>query len=455
MFTYEQLKNDMKKTQATLLVIDDQNEILIASRLLLKRSFETVLTCSNPKEIPQILSQNEIDVVLMDMNFRTGYEDGKEGIFWLKEIKQNNPETKVILMTSYGNIQNAIDGLKLGAIDYLLKPWDNEKLVSQIKDAVKQKRKAPTKSNDDHLFLGNAPSIKKVYNIAQRVAITDATFLILGENGTGKSVLAKLIHSQSNRKDQPFIQVDLGSLSENLFESELFGYAKGAFTDAKNDTIGRFENANGGTLFLDEIGNVPLHLQTKLLQAIQNKEIVRLGESKPRKIDVRIISATNSDLEQAVKSGSFREDLFYRINTISVTMPNLSERKEDIIPMIHHFLNRAADKYELEIPQIENSVLSQLENYQWKGNIRELQNRIERAVILAEDNQITLEHLGFDAIIPIKQEINNLKLTEIEKNKIVERLRFNDGNISKTADDLGISRAALYRKLEKHNIIQS
>lgn len=455
MFTYEQLKNDMKKTQATLLVIDDQNEILIASRLLLKRSFETVLTCSNPKEIPQILSQNEIDVVLMDMNFRTGYEDGKEGIFWLKEIKQNNPETKVILMTSYGNIQNAIDGLKLGAIDYLLKPWDNEKLVSQIKDAVKQKRKAPTKSNDDHLFLGNAPSIKKVYNITQRVAITDATFLILGENGTGKSVLAKLIHSQSNRKDQPFIQVDLGSLSENLFESELFGYAKGAFTDAKNDTIGRFENANGGTLFLDEIGNVPLHLQTKLLQAIQNKEIVRLGESKPRKIDVRIISATNSDLEQAVKSGSFREDLFYRINTISVTMPNLSERKEDIIPMIHHFLNRAADKYELEIPQIENSVLSQLENYQWKGNIRELQNRIERAVILAEDNQITLEHLGFDAIIPIKQEINNLKLTEIEKNKIVERLRFNDGNISKTADDLGISRAALYRKLEKHNIIQS
>lgn len=455
MFTYEQLKNDMKKTQATLLVIDDQNEILIASRLLLKRSFETVLTCSNPKEIPQILSQNEIDVVLMDMNFRTGYEDGKEGIFWLKEIKQNNPETKVILMTSYGNIQNAIDGLKLGAIDYLLKPWDNEKLVSQIKDAVKQKRKAPTKSNDDHLFLGNAPSIKKVYNIAQRVAITDATFLILGENGTGKSVLAKLIHSQSNRKDQPFIQVDLGSLSENLFESELFGYAKGAFTDAKNDTIGRFENANGGTLFLDEIGNVPLHLQTKLLQAIQNKEIVRLGESKPRKIDVRIISATNSDLEQAVKSGSFREDLFYRINTISVTMPNLSERKEDIIPMIHHFLNRAADKYELEIPQIENSVLSQLENYQWKGNIRELQNRIERAVILAEDNQITLEHLGFDTIIPIKQEINNLKLTEIEKNKIVERLSFNNGNISKTADDLGISRAALYRKLEKHNIIQS
>lgn len=455
MFAFEQIKINMKKILATLLVIDDQNEILIASKLLLKRSFERVLTCSNPKEIPQILLQNEIDVVLMDMNFRTGYEDGKEGIYWLKEIKQNQPETKVILMTSYGNIQNAIDGLKLGAIDYLLKPWDNEKLVTQIKDAVKQKRKAPLKSNENKLFLGSSSSIEKVYKLVQRVALTDATLLILGENGTGKSILAKKIHSQSNRKDQPFIQVDLGSLSENLFESELFGYAKGAFTDAKNDTMGRFENANGGTLFLDEIGNIPLHLQTKLLQAIQNKEIVRLGESKPRKVDVRIITATNSNLEEAVKMGSFREDLFYRINTISVTMPSLSERKEDIIPMIHHFLNEAANKYDLEIPQIEPAILSQLENYPWNGNIRELQNRIERAVILAEDNKITLEHLGFDEVIPVKKEITNLKLAEVEKNKITERLHFYNGNISKTAEDLGISRAALYRKLEKYNIEQS
>ena len=445
----------MKKTQATLLVIDDQDEILIASKLLLKRSFESVLICSNPKEILQILSQNEIDVVLMDMNFRTGYEDGKEGIFWLKEIKQNQPETKVILMTSYGNIQNPIDGLKLGAIDYLLKPWDNEKLVAQIKDAVKQKRKTPLKPNENKLFLGSSPSIKKVYKLVQRVALTDATLLILGENGTGKSVLAKKIHLQSNRKDQPFIQVDLGSLSENLFESELFGYAKGAFTDAKNDTMGRFENANGGTLFLDEIGNITMHLQTKLLQAIQNKEIVRLGESKPRKVDLRIITATNSNLEEAVKTGSFREDLFYRINTISVTMPNLSERKEDIIPMIHHFLNEAANKYDLEIPHIDAAILSQLENYPWNGNIRELQNRIERAVILAEDNQITLEHLGFDAVIPLQTEVKNQNLAEIEKNKIVERLHFYNGNISKTAEELGISRAALYRKLEKYNIEQS
>lgn len=442
----------MKKTQATLLVIDDQEEILIASRLLLKRNFETVLTCSNPKEIPTLLSQNEIDVILMDMNYRTGYEDGKEGIFWLKEIKKLSPKTKVILMTSYGNVQNAVEGLKLGAIDYLLKPWDNEKLLLQIKDSVKQKRKTTSNENENKLFLGTAPSIEKVYKLVERVATTDATLLILGENGTGKSVLAKKIHIQSKRKNQPFIQVDLGSLSENLFESELFGYAKGAFTDAKNDTMGRFENANGGTIFLDEIGNIPLHLQTKLLQAIQNKEIVRLGESKPRRIDVRIITATNSNLEEAVKKGIFREDLFYRINTISITMPSLSERKEDIIPMIHHFLNEAANKYDLEIPQINDSILTQLENYPWNGNIRELQNRIERAVILAENNQINLDHLGFDTIIPMKIENQNLKLADVERDKIIERLSFNNGNISKTAEDLGISRAALYRKLEKYNI---
>lgn len=447
-------KTKMKKTQATILIIDDQEEILIAGKLLLKRLFETIITCSNPKNIPEILLENEIDVVLMDMNFRTGYEDGKEGVFWLKEILVLKPKTKVILMTSYGSVETAVESLKLGAIDYLLKPWDNQKLIDLIKDAIKQHRKAKqiVESKEKSLFVGCSSTMEKVYKITDKVAKTDATVLILGENGTGKSALAKSIHENSNRKTEQFIHVDLGALNENLFESELFGYAKGAFTDAKQDTIGRFEAANGGTIFLDEIGNIPLHLQAKLLQVIQNKEIIRLGESKSRKVDFRLITATNTNLEKAVEQGLFREDLYYRINAISVKMPNLNERKEDIIPLLHYFMEIYANKYEMDIPNINEEILNQLQQYEWNGNIRELQNRVERAIILAENDEITLENLGFDYFLPSTHLKNTNNLNEIEKQKIVERLLFFDGNITKTAEDLGISRASLYRKLEKYNI---
>ena len=447
-------KTKMKKTQATILIIDDQEEILIAGKLLLKRLFETIITCSNPKNIPEILLENEIDVVLMDMNFRTGYEDGKEGVFWLKEILLLKPKTKVILMTSYGSVETAVESLKLGAIDYLLKPWDNQKLIDLIKDAIKQHRKAKqiVEVKEKSLFVGRSSAMEKVYKITDKVAKTDANVLILGENGTGKSALAKSIHENSNRKTEQFIHVDLGALNENLFESELFGYTKGAFTDAKQDTIGRFEAANGGTIFLDEIGNIPLHLQAKLLQVIQNKEIIRLGESKSRKVDFRLITATNTNLEKAVEQGLFREDLYYRINAISVRMPNLNERKEDIIPLLHYFIEVYANKYEMEIPNINEEILNQLQHYEWNGNIRELQNRVERAIILAENDEITLENLGFDYFLPSTQSKNTNNLNEIEKQKIVERLLFFDGNITKTAEDLGISRASLYRKLEKYNI---
>lgn len=447
-------KTKMKKTQATILIIDDQEEILIAGKLLLKRLFETIITCSNPKNIPEILLENEIDVVLMDMNFRTGYEDGKEGVFWLKEILLLKPKTKVILMTSYGSVETAVESLKLGAIDYLLKPWDNQKLIDLIKDAIKQHRKAKqiVEVKEKSLFVGRSSSMEKVYKITDKVAKTDANVLILGENGTGKSALAKSIHENSNRKTEQFIHVDLGALNENLFESELFGYAKGAFTDAKQDTIGRFEAANGGTIFLDEIGNIPLHLQAKLLQVIQNKEIIRLGESKSRKVDFRLITATNTNLEKAVEQGLFREDLYYRINAISVKMPNLNERKEDIIPLLHYFIEIYANKYEMDIPNINEEILNQLQHYEWNGNIRELQNRVERAIILAENDEITLENLGFDYFLPSTHSKNTNNLNEIEKQKIVERLLFFDGNITKTAEDLGISRASLYRKLEKYNI---
>ncbi|NOJ75190.1 sigma-54-dependent transcriptional regulator [Empedobacter stercoris] len=444
----------MKKILATILILDDQEEILIASRLLLKRQFETIITSSDPKKIHQILSENEIDVVLMDMNFRTGYEDGKEGIYWLKEIQHLKPKTKVILMTSYGSVETAVEGLKLGAIDYILKPWDNEKLIELIKQTIKQQRKTKYTSEpkDEALFYGTSPAIEKIYKLTNKIAKTDATVLILGENGTGKSVLAKSIHQNSNRNSENFIHVDLGSLNENLFDSELFGYKKGAFTDAKEDTIGRFEAANNGTIFLDEIGNVPIHLQAKLLQVIQNKEIVRLGESTPRKIDTRIIVATNTNLEEAVKAGQFREDLFYRINTISVIMPNLNERKEDIKPLIDYFLEQYSAKYEVDKPVIEDNILDQLELYDWNGNIREVQNRIERAVILAENNKISIDNLGFTTFIPQKVSDNSNNLSDMERTKIVERLHFFEGNISKTAEDLGVSRAALYRKLEKYNI---
>ncbi len=444
----------MKKTQATILIIDDQEEILIAGKLLLKRSFEHILSCSDPKKIIGIFNDNTIDVVLMDMNFRTGYEDGKEGIFWLKEIHRMQPKAKVILMTSYGDVQTAVEGLKLGAVDYLLKPWDNEMLVKLIKDAVKQYRKSSEEVQEADLvpFEGTSPEIRKVYKAAQKIAQTDATVLILGENGTGKSLLARKIHKDSGRGEGPFVHVDLGALNSNLFESELFGYAKGAFTDAKQDVMGRFEHANGGTIFLDEIGNVPLHLQAKLLQVIQKKEITRLGESRVRKVDVRIIGATNADLQNAVKQGDFREDLFYRINTITLKMPGLKERASDIPGMVRYFLEVLSSKYSREIPGISSEVLFFLERYDWNGNIRELENRIERAVILADDH-ITMEHLGFEEGINLwNSEEAKQTLSDIEKQQIIEGLRRFSGNISKTSDYLGVSRAALYRKMEKYHI---
>lgn len=444
----------MKKTQATILIIDDQEEILIAGKLLLKRSFEHVITCSDPKKIIGIFNENPIDVVIMDMNFRTGYEDGKEGIFWLKEINRLHPNTKVILMTSYGDVQTAVEGLKLGAVDYLLKPWENEKLVKLIKEAVKQYRK----SSEEVLvaevkpFEGTSPEISKVYKAAQKIAQTDATVLILGENGTGKSLLARKIHNESGRRDGPFVHIDLGALNTNLFESELFGYAKGAFTDAKQDVMGRFEHAHGGTIFLDEIGNIPLHLQAKLLQAIQKKEITRLGESRVRKVDVRIIGATNADLQSAVKNGNFREDLFYRINTITLKMPGLKERASDIPAMVQYFLEVMSSKYNREMPHIGSEVLFFLERYDWNGNIRELENRIERAVILSDD-YITLDHLGFEERVTVwNTEEPGQTLSDMERQQILDGLRRFSGNISKTSDYLGVSRAALYRKMEKYRI---
>ncbi|WP_353120673.1 sigma-54 dependent transcriptional regulator [Myroides odoratus] len=445
----------MRKTTATILVLDDNTEVLIAAKLLLKRHFETVLTNNNPKKIFDILQDTPVDVIILDMNYRVGFEDGKEGIFWFKEIKANYPQAQIILMTSYGHVETAVEGIKLGAIDYILKPWDNEHLIDLVKKAVQQRRRkeqeTPTTTQPDY-FEGHSPVIQKTYRMAQRVAQTEVNTLILGENGTGKYVLAEYIHNNSTRKNQPFIHVDLGSLNENLFESELFGYAKGAFTDAKQDTAGRFEAANGGTIFLDEIGNVPLHLQAKLLQVIQAKSVIRLGESQPRPVDVRIITATNAEIEKEVAQKAFREDLYYRINTVVLQLPSLRERKEDIPALLDFFIQQYANKYQIAVPNIHPHTLESLCNYEWKGNIREMQNRVERALILTEATELNIGDFGISAATINEVPADDATLQDIERTTIIRTLEKCQGNISQAADELGLSRAALYRRLEKYNI---
>ena len=445
----------MRKKQAQILIVDDQEEILFSAKMILKKNFESIFTANNPKKILSILSENEIDVVLLDMNYRIGFEDGREGIHWLKEIKELSPQTVVILMTAFGKIDTAVEGIKIGAFDYVLKPWHNEKLLETIEKALVESRKKSKKEivkvTKKKYFVGVSPKIKQAYSIAEKVAKTEANVLILGENGTGKYVFAEYIHQHSERKNQPFVHVDLGSLSDTLFESELFGYAKGAFTDAKVDTAGRFETASNGTIFLDEIGNIPLHLQAKLLHVLQTKTVTRLGESKPRALNVRIISATNSDIKEEVKHKTFREDLLYRINTMEINLPSLRDRKEDIFMMAHFILEQMAEKYNQDNWHFDENVKPYLEKYPWKGNVRELENKIERALILGENNTISVTDLDILDFEDLDENEEN-PLSEIERNAIEKALFKHNGNISKTAEELGLSRASLYRRIEKYDL---
>ncbi|HEU4788902.1 MAG TPA: sigma-54 dependent transcriptional regulator [Flavobacterium sp.] len=446
----------MKKTNASILIIDDQEDILFASKMLLKKHFENIFTLNNPKNVVELLAKNTIDVVLLDMNYRIGFEDGREGLYLLKEIKTLSPKTVVILMTAFGKVETAVEGLKSGAFDYILKPWENEKLLSVVKQGVDKSRKEQKKQNNvesiEEFFVGNSDVIKKAYSLADKVAKTDANVLILGENGTGKYVLSHHIHQQSERKNSSFIHVDLGSLNTNIFESELFGYVQGAFTDAKTDTPGRFEMAQNGTIFLDEIGNVPLHLQSKLLQVIQTKTVTRLGESKARPLNVRIITATNLNLKQEVVDKNFREDLYYRINTMEIVLPPLRERNEDKIPLSHYLLQKMMAKYERNEITFDEKALEQIEKHAWNGNIREMENRIERAVILCENNLITVSDLDLEKITTYEENQDDIQLSAVEKTAIEKILTKNNNNISKTAEELGLSRASLYRRLEKYNI---
>lgn len=446
----------MKKTQASILVIDDQEDILFSAKMLLKKHFDTIYTLNNPKNVVQLLAENEINLVLLDMNYRIGFEDGKEGMYLLKEIKKLSPNTIVILMTAFGKVETAVESLKLGAFDYILKPWDNEKMLETVKKGIQESRKLLSKDlkkdKESSYFIGNSKTIEKAYSLANKVAKTDANVLVLGENGTGKFVMAKYIHQNSERKNEVFISVDLGSLNATIFESELFGYAKGAFTDAKTDTIGKFEAAQNGTIFLDEIGNVPLHLQSKLLQVIQNKKVIRLGETKQIPLNVRIITATNLNLKEEVRCKNFREDLYYRINTMEIILPSLRERIEDKLPLAQFLLDKMIAKYEKDNLIFDEKALEKIEKHAWNGNIREMENRIERAVILCENNTITSSDLDLEILTPFDENLEDFQLSDIEKTTIEKVLLKNEFNISKSAEELGLSRASLYRRIEKYNI---
>lgn len=450
----------MRKKEATILIVDDDEDVLFSARVWLKRFFTAVLTTNSPKKITELINQQEVDVVLLDMNYRRGYEDGKEGVYWLEYLQEFSPETSVVLMTGYGDVDLAVSCIKMGATDFILKPWNNEKLYASINSAVDMARKNKKIHQLEKVnhqvetvnFIGESPEVKAALKVADKVAPTDATVLILGENGTGKYVYAREIHKRSNRKNAPFIHVDLGALNESIFESELFGYAKGAFTDAKEHTLGRFELANGGTIFLDEIGNLSMALQSKLLTAIQNKKINRLGETKERMVDVRIICATNKPIYEAVQEGEFRQDLLYRINTIEVNLPALRDRGKDIVVLAAHFLNVFKKKYDKSELTYSNLALQEMQNYNWPGNIREMENMIERAVILVESEIISEYDLHFSSMGIVALSKENLNLEDMEGILVHKAMQKHKGNISKAAEELGLTRAALYRRIEKHNI---
>ena len=443
-----------------ILVVDDNPGIRRALEILLPMHFAEVRTIPSPATLVSSLEQFRPDVVLLDMNFNTSINTGNEGLYWAGEIKKIVPEVEVVLFTAYADIQLAVEGMKRGAFDFIVKPWDNDKLIEVLTAARDKARKAmkrdarhasPTAA-DSPMFWGTSPEMNAVRKTLDKIAPTDATVLITGENGTGKDVLAREIHARSLRNKKPMVAVDAGAITETLFESELFGHVKGAFTDAHTDHVGKFEQADGGTLFLDEIGNIPLHLQAKLLRAIQNRSIVRVGGNEAMPVNIRLICATNMDLEQLVQEGRFREDLYYRINTVHIALPPLRERKEDIVPLAQLFMDRFAEKYHRPLTGMDDSAKVMLENGRWNGNIRELQNCIEKAVILSDGNELTAKDIYPEPIArPAGNTVKAVSDTE-EKRLIQEAMDRTGGNISAAAKMLGVSRPTLYAKLKKYGL---
>ena len=445
----------MKKGK--ILVVDDNAGIRSTLRIILPMYFEEVETLPSPASLVSKMNAFRPDVVLLDMNFHSDTNSGNEGLFWVKELKMMYKDTQVVLFTAYANIELAVEGMRRGAFDFIVKPWKNEHLITTL-EAARDKalsinnKTTPTNSNDE-MFWGDSESMVNIRRNVLKIAPTDANVLITGENGTGKDMMAREIHNLSKRKSAPIVCVDAGAITETLFESELFGHIKGAFTDAYTDHIGKFEQANGGTLFIDEIGNIPLHLQAKLLRALQNRTICRVGSEREVTIDIRLICATNKDLENMVKNGLFREDLFYSINTVHIALPSLRKRADDIIPLSEIFIRRFNEKYHRTVAGLSEEAQDALKSYPWKGNIRELQNCIEKAIILCDDktlgrNDLQLRQPDFSSSGTTQEST----LDQAEERTIREALDRCNGNLSLVAKSLGISRPTLYSKLKKYNI---
>ena len=455
----------MASKTGKILVVDDNLGIRRALEILLPMHFAEVKTIPSPSTLVSTLEQFRPDVVLLDMNFYTSINTGNEGLYWTGEIKKMAPEVEVVLFTAYADIALAVEGMKRGAFDFIVKPWENDKLLEVLTAARDKARKAMKRDSsgpgkgaslsgrsEEPMFWGTSPAMESIRKTLDKIAPTEATVLITGENGTGKDVLAREIHARSLRSGKPMVAVDAGAITETLFESELFGHVKGAFTDAHTDHVGKFEQADGGTLFLDEIGNIPLHLQAKLLRAIQSRSIVRVGGTESRPVNIRLICATNMDLEALVREGRFREDLYYRINTVHIALPPLRERKEDIVPLAQMFMERFAIKYHRPLTGLAPEAAAALKDCRWSGNIRELQNCIEKAVILSEGNDLTekdmqLEHASRPSGTTVKA------ISEADEERMVrDAMERASGNISSAAKMLGVSRPTLYAKLKKYGL---
>lgn len=453
----------MSLKNACVLIIDDDVDVLTAVRLLLKPEVKEVVTEKNPENIRALLAGQSFDVILLDMNFNSSINTGNEGIYWLKKIREFKSDAAVIMITAYGDIDLAIRSLKEGAFDFVVKPWHNEKLLATISDAYKTKNAratgirmtADTSSVIGNELIGESEVMQDIFYKIQKIAPTDANILILGENGTGKDLIAKAVHQHSLRANGPYVKVDVGALTETLFESELFGHRKGAFTDAREDRQGRFEAASGGTLFLDEIGNISLYQQAKLLTVLQNRQVTRLGTNSPVPIDIRLICATNVPMAELANEHRFRKDLIYRINTVEIVVPPLRKRGDDIILLARHFSKLYSNKYLKPAMELSEGAIQKLMHYHYPGNVRELQYAIERAVIMADGSVLDDKDILFSPIETVtvsQEETPQTNLSAVEKNTILRVIEKHNGNISKAAKELGITRTALYRRLNKYDI---
>ena len=455
--------------QGILLVVDDNRNILTSLQYLLGEYFERVITIDSPVTIPTLLNREAVDIVLLDMNFSSGINSGNEGLYWLREIKRLRPQIEVVLFTAYADINLAVTGIKEGAADFVVKPWENARLVQTLQEAYsrivearkgKKKTAVPPVASDDGMYWGNSQAIRPLRMLVEKVSTTDANILITGENGTGKDMLAREIHRLSNRKEEPMIAVDMGAITESLFESELFGHVKGSFTDAHTDRIGRFEAADGGTLFLDEIANLPYHLQAKLLTAIQKRCFVKVGSNTQQPTNIRLICATNRNLEDMVRNGEFREDLLYRINTIHLHIPALRERKEDILPLAKRFLEQYARQYGRQVQAFSPEAARRLLEHPWYGNIRELQHTVEKAVILSDSDELRGDMLQLTSTTsgpePVagnaEAEVPFHTLDEMERSMVKRAIDQCEGNLSQAAAMLGITRQTLYNKMKRYGL---